>query len=513
LSEEGRNAATRVLDALSAAPALRSAQPTASLGTWLEQVWLRLGGAACVDATAQANLDLLWRCLDRLPDGEQDLLGPALDAALDKLTALPDPEAASECGIQLMTIHKAKGLEFEVVIVPDLQAGSGRDGRKMLSWLERGLERGLEKPDDSGEITEFLVAPFPRKGNDRGTAKQWVDRVYAGRESQEDRRILYVAATRAREELHLFARPAYKTESDGSLSLPEPKNSLLATAWPALEVEVQARFEEWKAAAKPAEAEIESIAASGESNLLVMPSPAKPTLLRRLPPEYRPEEGKEFAPATKSNIPATMLGATAPDFRTWEGSLYARHEGGMISRALGTAVHALLEELSRLRATNDWIAARSALEQFVPRIAAQVRAAGIESSKSAGIAAQALQLALNASLDLIGQWILSPHAEADSEVSWAGVVGGSLRTVRVDRVFQAGSAPGSEGETCWWIIDYKTAHADNLDPATEMPKLHSLFAPQIEAYAQVLRNLRGQDAVIRAGLYYPRMVLLDWWEL
>jgi len=513
LSEEGRNAATRVLDALSAAPALRSAQPTASLGTWLEQVWLRLGGAACVDATAQANLDLLWRCLDRLPDGEQDLLGPALDAALDKLTALPDPEAASECGIQLMTIHKAKGLEFEVVIVPDLQAGSGRDGRKMLSWLERGLERGLEKPDDSGEITEFLVAPFPRKGNDRGTAKQWVDRVYAGRESQEDRRILYVAATRAREELHLFARPAYKTESDGSLSLPEPKNSLLATAWPALEVEVQARFEEWKAAAKPADAEIEFIAASGESNLLVMPSPAKPTLLRRLPPEYRPEEGKEFAPATKSNIPATMLGATAPDFRTWEGSLYARHEGGMISRALGTAVHALLEELSRLRATNDWIAARSALEQFVPRIAAQVRAAGIESSKSAGIAAQALQLALNASLDLIGQWILSPHAEADSEVSWAGVVGGSLRTVRVDRVFQAGSAPGSEGETCWWIIDYKTAHADNLDPATEMPKLHSLFAPQIEAYAQVLRNLRGQDAVIRAGLYYPRMVLLDWWEL
>jgi ATP-dependent exoDNAse (exonuclease V) beta subunit len=508
LSEEGRNAATRVLDALSAAPTLRSAQPTASLGTWLEQVWLRLGGAACVNATAQANLDLLWRCLDRLPDGEQDLLGPALDAALDKLTALPDPEAASECGIQLMTIHKAKGLEFEVVIVPDLQAGSGRDGRKMLSWLERGLERGLEKPDDSGEITEFLVAPFPRKGNDRGTAKQWVDRVYAGRESQEDRRILYVAATRAREELHLFARPAYKTESDGSLSLPEPKNSLLATAWPALEVEVQARFEEWKAAAKPAEAEIESIAASGESNLLVMPSPAKPTLLRRLPQDYR----QATAPRPEPDA-HRVLGAPGLASETWESRLYARHEGGMISRALGTAVHALLEELSRLRATNDWIAARAALEQFVPRIAAQVRAAGIESSKAVSIAAQALQLALNASLDPIGQWVLSPHAEADSEVSWAGVVGGSLRTVRVDRVFQAGSTPGSEGETCWWIIDYKTAHADNLDPAAEMPKLHSLFAPQIEAYAQVLRNLRGKDTPIRAGLYYPRMLLLDWWEM
>jgi len=45
------------------------------------------------------------------------------------------------------------------------------------------------------------------------------------------------------------------------------------------------------------------------------------------------------------------------------------------------------------------------------------------------------------------------------------------------------------------------------------PRLRSLFAPQLEAYAQVLRNLHGQDAVLRAALYYPRMMLLDWWEV
>ena len=498
LSEAGRSGAARVLNALAAAPALHSAQPAASLGSWLEQVWLRLGGAACVDAAAQANLDLLWSCLDRLPAGEQDLLGPVLGAALDKLTALPDPGAASECGVQLMTIHKAKGLEFEVVIVPDLQAGGGRSGRKMLSWLERGLER----PEEQGEITEFLVASFQRKGAERGSAKAWVDRVYARRESQEDRRILYVAATRAREELHLFARPAYKAESDGDLTLTEPRNSLLATAWPALEAEVRMRFADWKAAA-PAEAEIESMAASGEGNLLVMPSPAKSTLLRRLPPEYRPEQSKEFASAAAETSVAGMSGSR----------LYARHEGGMISRALGAAVHALLEELSRLRANSDWEAARAALPQFEPRVAAQVRAVGIETSKAGGIAAQALQIALDASRDSVGQWILSPHAEAASEASWAGVAGGRVRTVRVDRVFQAGPTPGSEGDDCWWIVDYKTAHADNGDPAAELPRLRPLFAPQIAAYAQVLRNLRGNGTPIRAGLYYPRMVLLDWWEL
>jgi ATP-dependent exoDNAse (exonuclease V) beta subunit len=505
LSEEGRRRAGRVLDALAGAAALRSEAPAASPGTWLEGVWLRLGGADCVDATARANLDLLWNCLDRLPAGAQDLLGPALDAALDKLTALPDPEADGDCGVQLMTIHKSKGLEFEVVIVPDLQAGSGKGEHRMLSWLERGLppEAIPNQTDSAGEITEFLVAPLQPKGADRGKAKEWVDRVYARRESQEDRRILYVAATRAREELHLFARPAYKVESNGELSLPEPKSCLLATAWPALEDEVRARFEEWKKSAGKTEAEIESIAASGDGNLLVMPTPAKPAFLRRLPPDYEPLHGEEFAQGAAELAVAGMSAAR----------LYDRHEGGVISRALGAAVHALLEELARFRAAADWDAARAEFGKLEPRIAAQIRAAGIETSKAGELAAQALGLALSASSDPLGQWILSPHAGAGSEVSWAGVVAGGLRTVRVDRVFQAGPTPGSEGEECWWIIDYKTAHADNPDPAVELAKLRPLFAPQIEAYAQVLRNLRGQETPVRGGLYYPRMALLDWWEL
>jgi ATP-dependent exoDNAse (exonuclease V) beta subunit len=460
---------------------------------------LRLGGAACVDGTARANLSLLWSSLDGLPDGEPDLLGPGLKAALDKLTALPDPAASSDCGVQLMTMHKAKGLEFEVVIVPELQARNGGGKRKMLSWMERGLAQ----PDESGEITEFLIAPFQRKGEDRGNAKAWVDQVYRERESQETRRILYVAATRARDELHLFARLACKAEGE-SFSLVEPTGSLLATAWPALGDEVQARFEDWKTAQTAAEpqkdVEIESIAASGESNLLVMPPPIQPTLLRRLPPDYQPAE-------TASPSVGPGVGTGAP--------LYSRHEGGLLSRALGTAVHALLEELARLRETQDWEAARAALQRFVPRVAAEARAVGVPPAQAERLAARALQIALDASREPIGAWILSPHTNAISEASWTGVVSGSLRTVRVDRVFRAGSAPGSVSrneEDCWWIIDYKTAHEDSVDPAKALPAFHALFAPQVEAYASILRNLHGDATPIRAGLYYPRMLLLDWWK-
>ena len=507
LSNEGRLAAAHVLDTLASAPDLRAAHPTASLGTWLEQVWLRLGGAACVDATARANLDLLWSCLDNLMGGEPELLGPGLAAVLDKLTALPDPGASSDCGVQLMTIHKSKGLEFEVVIVPELQARIRGDKFKMLSWLERGLA----EPDDSGEITEFLVAPFQRKRADRSPAKEWVDRIYRERESQEDRRILYVAATRAREELHLFARPAFK-EKDGDITLVEPVNSLLATAWPALEEEVRARFEKWKAGraalVAPQSQEIETLAASGERPLAIMPPPIRPTLLRRLPPESRPLPAESAQKAATE--PAVLGMGKAP------AQLYSRHEGGLLSRAQGRAVHALLEELARLRAKHDWEAARSALRRYEPRIAAQARAVGVDQPQASQIAAEALQLALKASHDPIGSWILSPHATAASEAAWAGVVAGGLHAVRVDRVFRAGPTPGANVEDCWWIIDYKTTHAGNLDPAQALPELRQLFAPQLEAYASLLRNLQGGDAPscsIRAGLYYPRLMLLDWWEI
>ncbi len=502
LSQEGRAAAGRVLRAMEFAGRLRATQPTQTLGTWLEQVWLRLGGAQCVDAEARGNLDLLWQTLDNLPQGEPDLLSSALETALHDLKAAPDPAADSACGVQLMTIHKAKGLEFEVVIVPELQAGAKQDKGNLLSWLERGVapEAGDGEPDDSGEITEFLVAPLQPKGSERGEAKKWVDAIRSERERQETRRLLYVASTRAREELHLFARPSYRTSQDGSLDLAEPRNSLLKTAWPALEAEVRARFDAWRTSAAPST--LEKLAAAAEDSLHPMPSAAHPARLRRLPLDYQTAQGQDWAGAAG---PASD-GMSA-------GQLYERHEGGLLARALGKAVHALLQQLAQLLATQPWEAARTALGRMQPRIAAEIRAAGVEQAQAARIAAQALHIALEAAADPVGEWILSPHAAAGSEVRWTGAVAGSLHTVQADRVFRAGIRPRWAGDEAWWIIDYKTAHAEGLDPDAALPALREVFAPQLEAYAQVLRGLHGGDAPIFAGLYYPLMLRLDWWEI
>ena len=146
----------------------------AALGTWVESVWKALGGEATVDAEQRQNLGRLWAALDGLPEGEVDLMGAGLRAALDRLYALPDPAASSDFGVQLMTIHKSKGLEFEVVIVPDLEEKGQSGEQAMISWLERGLT-GSEDGDfydgqggdgQGGQLTEFLIAPFQAKGTE-----------------------------------------------------------------------------------------------------------------------------------------------------------------------------------------------------------------------------------------------------------------------------------------------------------------------------------------------------------
>ena len=499
LSPESRRAAERVLRAFATVSHIRATLPTASLGTLIQQLWRALGGDRCVDDAARSNLDLFWNLLDKLPGGEQDLLGGTLDAALEELCALPDPAASSDHGVQLMTIHKSKGLEFEVVIVPELQAGGGANKSELLSWMERGLV----DPGEDGDLTEFLIAPVQFKGTDPGKAKTWVERIRTQREAQEMRRILYVAATRAREELHLFARPEYKQERDGTPILVEPSKCLLATAFPAIGDEIRARFETWKSSRQPdgldIEIEIPSLAAGAANNVIAMP---RATVLRRLPAELETQSAVDFSMESPDAV--TGLG---------EVNTYERHQGGLPARALGNAVHKLLEELARLRLEHAWPEARVAMERFRPRILSLVRSAGLSSSQAEKTVAQALDCSISVSRDAPGQWILSPHADAASESGWAGLVRGGLRQVRVDRLFRAGLEPMKPGDDALWIIDYKTAHIDHPNAATVLPAFRAAFEAQLKMYGAVLRNLHGPEVKLRAGLYYPRMLLFDWWEI
>jgi len=555
LDERACAAVSRVERVMRTAIEARSSAANSTLGTWLESVWKALGGANTVNEEQRNNLRLLWAALDKMPEGELDLLGPGLHAALDELYALPDPAASVDFGVQLMTIHKSKGLEFEVVIVPDLEAEGRKSEHTMISWLERGLADPI---GEESQLTEFLIAPIQAKGSEAGTAKRWVDRVKRERELQELRRVLYVAATRAREELHLFARPRFSvSRASGETSLANP-TGLMRTAWPALGERIEEEFEAWQSRiAATRSGEALTLAAQADSDavtgkLAQMPgnglSPARPTIVRRLPEAYK---APEFRFASASASAAGSMSAISDQerarYETDDVALYARTEGGLRSRVLGEAIHAFLERLSHLRKGMSPADAAQALASFLPPVAAEIRSHGLPRAAAERLAKEALTVAQEASVHPVGAWILAPHRDADAEVRWTGMVGAGQKrkrpwNLRPDRVF---FAPGSElldfdpghirgsigaaatpDDSGWWIIDYKTTDAvgTNLAETTERERFLSAHweqhVQQLEAYAEVLRGLhgggdsKGRDRLkVTAGIFYPRLRLLDFREV
>jgi ATP-dependent helicase/nuclease subunit A len=521
LSPRAAGAAGRVARILREAAALRAANSGSTLGTWLESIWKALGGEDTADPRARENLRLLWKCLDGLPNGEVDLQGPALNTALDRLFAVPDPAVNSESGVQLMTIHKSKGLEFEVVIVPDLDSGTKGGNSDLFAWIERGLP----STDSGGDLTEFLIAPIAAKGSDAGNARRWVNGVCRLRETQEMRRVLYVAATRARDQLHLFARPRFSVAKDGAPNLAGVTGSLLATAWPAFGSEIQTRFDEFEAeffnpsGAQPSQ--LTSVAAAA-TTLGTLPFPATSSrpnppiaVLRRLPADYQPP-------------PFPTPGGESPSLHAQPGhALYERTEGGLRSRVEGAAIHMLLDRFTRLRAQLSATEAAESLAAALPAITASIRSHGLSAHDASQMAESGLAVVRRAVAHPIGDWIAQPHPESASESAWTGVVGDRAWNLRPDRVFLAPMpgttlfelAQSTSSAPAWWIIDYKTSHASPASLTTEGGRLAFLLShrgrhhDQLEIYGRVLRGLRSIDVPIYAGIYYPRLLLCDVWEL
>jgi ATP-dependent exoDNAse (exonuclease V) beta subunit len=110
----------------------------------VERAWHALGGPATVAVPrdideAQAYLDQLSSLEQRgtrLPDLDD------LEEALDDLYA--PPTAAQDLRVQLMTIHKAKGLEFDTVIVPGLERPLRRDARALIRWTRLEGQSGRD---------------------------------------------------------------------------------------------------------------------------------------------------------------------------------------------------------------------------------------------------------------------------------------------------------------------------------------------------------------------------------
>ena len=141
-----------------------------------------------------ANLRKLMRLAGEYERAEgRDLRGFLADAQARDLAEAREGEAALESegldAVRLMTIHRAKGLEFPVVCVADL-------GRKA------GGSRAPRLGGDHGAAGLRLA---PLGGGDTSPTTTWIARAAAdaAADAEEERRLFYVAMTRAKELLIL----------------------------------------------------------------------------------------------------------------------------------------------------------------------------------------------------------------------------------------------------------------------------------------------------------------------
>jgi ATP-dependent helicase/nuclease subunit A len=472
LSEDGQQRAARVLAVLE--DALRGKHRQVSLARWIERTWMTLGGRACVDRAGYANVHAFFAMLEQL--------GPeaaGLEEQIAELCAQPDPAANERCGVQLMTIHKAKGLGFDVVIVPGLGRATRSESQPLLRWLEQTRLVGREEQEEH----EFVVAPIGRNGK-QGGIYEWIGELQGRREDDEAKRLLYVAATRARNELHLLGTAVTKVNNELS---PGDRRSLLGIAWAALKNDFERARDQSEPAADLAPQQAE----------FAFP-PSYPAIrLRRLPANWKPP-----------------LYATAPEAQERNQEIIERPRGSLAARAFGTVVHGLLEDLAQLPGIEVGEFSPAILDQvgeWRGRALAILRSRGLPRAEAEPLSADVVR-ALQAVLrDPTGRWILGARAGAKNEISWSTWAGEVVQTLRGDRIFHAGATPGSVEETHLWIVDYKTARHGTSGIDAFLAEEKEKYARQLESYADVMRKVQGNDLPLRMALYFPLLTTLVWW--
>ena len=158
--------------------------------------------------------------------------GGQLQALLYELRAYMSKERTFESnavpkresrGLRLMTIHKSKGLEFPIVVIPWMEAGaSTREGDEI--W---GV---LESEDLTGKRLRFFTADIGFHDRIEGGSnilQTQARELRLEKERAETKRLLYVACTRAVDHLIMFdaapAKRAYHTDSFRALLLCDTK--------------------------------------------------------------------------------------------------------------------------------------------------------------------------------------------------------------------------------------------------------------------------------------------------
>ncbi|MGH8302019.1 MAG: UvrD-helicase domain-containing protein [Steroidobacteraceae bacterium] len=431
-----------------------SQRDQAPLADWLEGIWMALGAPDAYPVEELRHARAFFEALsERTASGEWRGIG-TLESVLANLYA--QPQARTETPVQVLTIHGAKGLEFDHVLVPSLDREGNRGREPLLRWLDL--------PRKDAAASDLIMAPAPAIGDeDAGEVTALLKRMMARRGANEQVRLLYVAVTRAKRSLHLYAAP--QPRANGRV-IPRPR-TLLASLWPALEEAFQA---------PPAKAEPSG---SGEPQLELFAGPPARRALLRLSPDWSPPQLPPAPPLT--GLPLAQRSLETLEF-SWVGET---------RRHIGTVVHAALQAFGAAAElpSPGGLATRGGLYRE------QLRRHGVPERDLERAAAEVIEALTRTVADERGRWILaSGHREAGGELALTGMARGTLISVVIDRSF-------IDEQGTRWVIDFKTSRHEGGRLEEFIGQELERYGGQLETYATLARSLGPEP--VRAALYFP----------
>lgn len=434
LSPDGQQRLRRIVPIMAETLKVRH---TDNLRDILEGCWTALGGPACLESSTLKDVELFFEKVAALLDEEDMETLHCFDRVLDALYAGPTAEIKD--AVQIMTMHKAKGLEFDFVLLPGLGKREKSEQKRLVYWMPHG--------DD------LLLAPIQETGGEESETYRFLSRFDMEKEQFETLRLLYVSSTRAKKQLHLFGHASVKNEE----VQPAP-NSLLGKLWPYL-------GDDWRKAQKADQPKYEASSGIYKSRI------------HRLPADFM------LPPANPSIKPGTAVElseAEKPEFE-WAGSQ---------ARCLGIVLHQCFKAMAE-QGLERWAPDR--IDKMIPYLESAMHGEGLFQTR--GTIHHAMKALKNILQDPTGRWVLSSHKEHRSEYPLTGVLNDNYIERTIDRTFV-------DEHNVRWIIDYKTGEHEGTDLEGFFHKEIERYRPQMEQYEELIR-LGGETRPIKKALYYP----------
>jgi ATP-dependent helicase/nuclease subunit A len=435
---------------------------------WLFGCFKAVGGLSQLDFDSE--LDDLKVCLDKLSEvcegGELNDRQVVYDA-IDRLFAAVNPDADEQ--VQVMTIHKSKGLEFDTVILPRLDSGKRVGDSDLLKWTE--------VLDNSGE-SHNLLAISKEVGKENNSVYDYISFLDKEKAKFEDQRVLYVAATRAKEKLYLLGDIKSDPKNEGGYKSPNSA-SFLSMIWPG----IQDNFKKINSYAKD------------YSGLDKVESLYQSRFIKRVDISQAKNVPDEFL-ADMSSVQKTLEAVDYSNINTHSHDVievdYYVDEIKQLSAVIGTVLHRQLQ----------WVSEQYSEPFVVPTNWQEITRSQLlsyhhfKSSAELDLAVEKVVKGLNNTLnDPFGKLILTVSNSANSElVLHKKLEDGSVLTRIIDRTFI------HQGKR--WVIDYKSSQPEKGESVSDfVAREKQAYYLQLSDYFKMFVKL-GKEPVI-AGLYFP----------